>query len=207
MTRASISDQKGGVSAGFSINLDVVTEGRSLPLDRGREHLSDSGVQPFGARRADPARSRVDASEPQRLVGIDVAHSRDRPLGQQERLDGRPSAGKGRGENRQTELLRQGFRAQSGKRGNRPVVPLVDDCQAPEPAYVPERQRVRVVEIKPCAHVGVKGMFEAKLAGHSKVHDQLEVAIEGRDEELAAPCDLRDGPAGKDVETNKLARD
>ena len=71
------------------------------------------------ARRQLPGRAqRVDAGAEQRLVGVDVAHARDAPLVEQERLDRRAAAARQRAQVLGRELGRRAARRPAGAAKN-----------------------------------------------------------------------------------------
>src|SRR5215213_2847372 len=69
----AVGDQEVGVAAALAIDHAVVAEGGAFAVDRLGQDLADGAVQGEGAPGADAARGRVDAGQPQRLVGVDVA--------------------------------------------------------------------------------------------------------------------------------------
>src|SRR5512133_4028949 len=79
----AVGDQEVGVAAAFAVDHAVVAEGGALAVDGLGQDTADGPVQGQGAPGADAAGGRVDAGQPQRLVGVDVADPGNRPLAEQ----------------------------------------------------------------------------------------------------------------------------
>jgi len=77
------------ILAGGAVGVAVVAEGGSSAIDRQREDLADGFSQRANlARRERIGCSQgVNARQPQRLVGVQIADARDEGLVEQERLD------------------------------------------------------------------------------------------------------------------------
>ena len=80
------------VAAGLAVGGAVVAQRGAAVGDALLEDDAQLGEQPVGLLAGDRAAARVDAGAPQRLVGVDVADARDRPLRQQLGLDAGPAA-------------------------------------------------------------------------------------------------------------------
>ena len=57
------------------------------------QHVAEVAQKGLGPGRADPSSAGVDPGPPQRLVGVDIAYTGDRALGQQLGLDSASAGG------------------------------------------------------------------------------------------------------------------
>ena len=145
----------------------------------------------------------MDPRTPERLDGVNVPDARDRPLIEEQHLDGRPrTAAQQRAQPRDRKPAREGLRPKRRVKRHLRAPSFagsferrgVDDGHAPELAGVGETHRGPVHETDLPAHVALVhvGHSIQKLAGHTERHDQRLAAVEVEHHELPAAPHVAD---------------
>ena len=148
----------------------------------------------------------MDSSQPERFVGVDVAHPGNRALAEQERLDRSVCAAQLDAKTSGVERVGKWFRSEVGQSRNRLVAAGVHHCYSPEAPHILEDQSAPVVERETCPRIRV-AYVKPEHPGHSEVHHKLESTIQRRDQELAAPPDTGDLPPPQLPDPLELAGD
>src|SRR5207249_9730512 len=188
--------------------VDVVSARRAAETDALAEDEPQRLAQPrdlIGAERSGRAQ-RVDARAPQRFDGVDVPHSGDAALVEQQRLDGGPAAQfqeiaqPARGKARRQRLDAEHAVERHTRTSPRTLAVLreiraVDDRHTPELPRVGETEGGAVGEPDDGADKRVlrrAALAEEQLSGHAQGDDDRLVAVELEHDELAAPADAGD---------------
>lgn len=148
----------------------------------------------------------MDSSRPKRLVGVDVAHTGNRPLTEQERLDRSVGAGQLGAETPGVERIGKWFGPEVGQSRNRLVATSVHHYYPAEATYILEDQPAPVVERETCTRIRID-YIKTEYPRHSQVHHQLEATIQRRYQKLAAPADTGDLPSPQLPDPLELAGD
>lgn len=193
---AAVGDEFVLVPAGVALGVDVVPQGRAAVLHADPQDVDDRRGEPVGAGPADSFRLRVDPREEERLIGIDVADARHRPLGEELRLHGSLASSQSFVEDLAGERWVERFRTHLPE--GRDVVVLAGrhDPEAPEPTDVAKHEVGAVVEsphgagpgiVRGALWVGGRRLADEERAGHSQVRNELLGPVVEVDHEVLAP--------------------
>jgi len=155
--------------------IPIVPESRSTRSNRSTEDPADrsSKRRPPLTRERRAHRQRVDTRTKQRLVRVDISHTRERPLIEQRRLDHprRPA----QHPFKRLSADRQRVRAQRVPPGCAQAVDIREEPEPPEPPRISEHQPRTVIEkpldvyvVAPLRRFSLANQHE--LPAHSQVH-------------------------------------